>query len=95
MLEAFYVVKDKDHAVAGRERGDGALEGDAVDGTRELRVAAAEVALWGVVFGGVDGLLERDEVQALFAKVHEDEIDRKAMEPGGECGFPPKASDLS
>ena len=50
MFETFDVVQDKDHAVARRERGDGTLECDAVDGACELRVATAEVALWGIVF---------------------------------------------
>jgi hypothetical protein len=95
MLEALYVVKNKNHAIAGRKRGYGAFEGDAVDGTGELRVATAEVALWGVIFGGIDGLFEGDEVQALFAKVHEDEVDCEAMEPGGEGGFAPEAADLA
>ena len=95
VLEAFDVVEDEDHAVAGRERGDGALEGDAVDGAGELEVAAAEVALGRVFFGGVDGLFERDEVEALFAEMHEDEIYRKAMEPGGEGGLAAEAADLA
>ena len=36
MFEAFDVVEDEDHAIARGERGDGALEGDAVDRAGEL-----------------------------------------------------------
>ena len=95
VLEAFDVVEDEDHAVAGRQRGDGALEGDAVDGAGELEVAAAEVALWRVVFGGVDGLFEGDEIEAFFAEMHQDQIYRKAMQPGGESGLSAEAADLA
>src|SRR5579871_323634 len=95
MFETFDVVKDKDHAVAGRKRCDGALKGDAVYGACQLRVATAEIAFWGVVFGGVDGLFEGDQIQALFAKVHEDKIDRKAMEPSGEGRFAAEAADFA
>ena len=95
VLEAFYIVKDEDHAVAGRERGDGALEGYAVDGAGEVRVAAAEVALGASSSEGLMVSSRETRLQALFAKVHEDEIDRKAMEPCGEGGFAAEAADLA
>ena len=95
VLEAFDVVEDEDHAVAGRQRGDGALEGDAVDGAGELEVAAAEVALGRVLFGWVDGLFEGDEVEALLAQMHQDEIYRKSMKPCGEGGLAAEAADLA
>src|ERR1017187_11003230 len=95
MLEALDVVKNKDHAVAGGQRGDGALEGDAVDGTGEHGVAAAEVAPGGVFIGGVDGLLEGDEGEALLAQAHEDEVDGEAMQPGEEGEFAPEAGELA
>ncbi len=68
VLEAFDVVEDEDHAIAGGEGADGALEGDAVDGAGELRVARAEVALRRVFLGGVDGLFEGDEVAGPFCE---------------------------
>jgi hypothetical protein len=95
MLETFDVVKDEDHAVAGGKQGDGALERDAVDRTREHGVAGAEVALGRVFFGGVDGLFERDELEALFAEVHEDEVDGEAVEPGGESGLAAEAAEFA
>ena len=95
VLETFDVVEDKDHAVAGRERGYGAFEGDAVDRAGELDVAAAEVTLGGVFFRGVDGLFEGDEVEAFFAEMHQHQIYRKSMEPGGEGGFAAEAADLA
>ena len=95
MLETFDIVQDEDHAVAGREGGDGSLEGDAVDGAGELGVAGAEVALGSVLFGGVDGLFEGDELEALLAEVHEDEVDGEAMEPGGEGRLTAEAADLA
>jgi hypothetical protein len=95
VLEAFDVVEDEDHAVARGEGGDGALEGYAVDGAGELRIAAAEVALGRVLFGWVDGLFEGDEVEALLAEVHEHEVYREAMEPGGEGGLAAEAADLA
>jgi len=95
VLEAFDVVKDEDHAVAGGERGDGALKSYAVDGAGEGEIAAAEVALGRVLLRGVDGLFEGDEVKTLFAEVHEDKIDGEAMEPGGEGGFAAEAADLA
>ena len=95
VLVALDVVQDEDHAVAGGQGGDGALEGDAVDGAGEMDVAAAEVALGGVFVGGVDGLFEGDELQALFAELHEYEVDGEAMEPGGEGGFSAEAANLA
>ena len=95
MLEAFDVVQDEDHAIAGRKRADGALECDAVDGAGELEVAAAEVALGRVLFRGVDGLFEGDEVEALFTEMHQHQIYRKAMKPGGKSGFSAEAADLA
>ena len=58
-------------------------------------VAAAEVALGRVFLGGVDGLFERDEVEALLAQVHEDQVDGEAMQPGGEGGLAAEAADLA
>ena len=95
VLEAFYIVENEDHAVAGRQGGYGALESDAVDRAAEEHVLAAEVALGGVVFRRVDGLFERDEVEAFFAQVHEDEVDGEAMQPGGEGGFAAEAADFA
>ena len=95
MLETFDVVQDEDHAVPGREGGYGSLEGDAVDGAGELGVAGAEVSLGSVVFRGVDGLFEGDELEALFAQVHEDKVDGEAVEPGGEGGLSAEAADLA
>jgi hypothetical protein len=95
VLEAFDVMQHEDHAVAGRKRGDGAFQRDAVDRTGEVRVAGAEVALGSVVFAGVDGLFERDELQALFAQVHEHEVDRQAVQPGGERALAAEAAQLA
>src|SRR5260370_24491774 len=72
VLEAFDVVEDEDHAIAGGERGDGALEGYAVDLAGELESAAAEVALGRIFFRWVDGLFERDAVEAFFTEMHQD-----------------------
>ena len=94
MLEAFHVVKNKNHAIAGRQRGYGAFECDAVDGTGELRITAAEVALRGVIFGGVDGLFEGDEVQAFFAEMHENQVYCKPVKPGGEGGLSAEAAEF-
>src|SRR3981189_2343552 len=95
MLEAFDVVKDKNHTAAGRKGGDSPLEGHAVDRACQLGVSAAEVALWRILFRGVDGLFQRDKVEALLAQVHEDQVDCEAMQPGGEGGFAAEASDLA
>ena len=95
VLEAFDVVENENHAISGRQQGDGALEGNAIDRTGELEVAAAEVALWRVFFGGVDGLLEGDEVEALFAEMHEDQVYRESMKPRGKCGLSAEAADLA
>jgi hypothetical protein len=95
VFEAFDVVEDEDHAIAGRERSDGALESNTVDRAGELEVAAAKVALGCVLFGGVDGLFKRDEVEALFAQMHQDQIYRKSMKPRGEGGFTTEAADLA
>ena len=95
VLEAFDVVEDEDHAVAGGKQGDGAFERDAVDRTREHGVAGAEVALGRVFFGGVDGLFERDELEALLAQVHEDEVDGEAVQPGGEGALAAEAAELA
>src|ERR1700756_5392221 len=88
-------MEDEDHAVAGRERGYGALEGDASEGAGELEVATAEVALGGVVFGWVDGLFEGDEVEAFLAQVHQDQIDGEPVQPGGEGGLAAEAADFA
>jgi hypothetical protein len=74
---------------------DGALQGDAVDRTGEDGVAAAEVALGRILLGGVDGLLEGDEVEAFLAELHEDEVDGEAMQPGGKGGLSAEAADLA
>ena len=34
-------------------------------------------------------------LQALFAEVHEDEVDGEAVQPGGEGGFAAEAADLA
>ena len=60
-----------------------------------MEVAAAEVALWRVLFRGVDGLFERDEIEALLAEMHEYQIYCKAMKPGGKGGLSAKAADLA
>src|SRR5215469_41053 len=88
-------MEDEDHAVAGRERGYGAFEGDAIDRAGELEVAAAEVALGCVVFRRVDGFLEGDEAKSFLAQVHEDEVDGEPVEPGGERGFTAEAADFA
>jgi hypothetical protein len=95
VLVAFYVVEDKDHAVSRRKRGYGALESNSVDGAGELWVAAAEVALGRVFLRRVDGLFERDEVKALFAEMHKDEVYGEAVEPGREGRFAAEAADLA
>ena len=95
VLEAFDVVEDEDHTIARGERGDSTLEGDTVDRAGELKVAAAEVAFWRVVFGGVDSLFEGDEVEAFFAQVHQDQIYRKSMKPCRKSGFAAEASNFS
>ena len=95
VLVAFDVVEDEDHAIAGGQGGDGALEGDAVDGAGEVEIAGAEVALGSVLVGGIDGVLEGDELEALFAELHEDEVNRKAVKPGGEGRLAAEAIDFA
>ena len=95
MLETFDVVKDKDHAVAGGQGGDGTFQRHAVDRAGQHGVAAAEVAFWRVFLGWADGLFERDQVQTLLAQVHQDEIDRQAVQPGGEGALAAEAADLT
>ena len=95
VLEALHVVEDEDHAISRGEGGDGALEGDAIDRAGELGVARSEVALWRVLFGWIDGFFQRDQVEAFFAKVHEDEVDGESMEPGGEGGLAAEGADLA
>src|ERR1700733_1636257 len=60
-----------------------------------MEVAAAEVPLRRILFGGIDGLFQRDEVEALLAEVHEHEVDGEAMEPGGEGRLAAEAADLA
>ena len=95
MLEAFDVVEDEDHAIAGGKRCDGSLERDAVYRTGERLIAGAEVALGSVVLGGVDGLFERDQLQALLAQMHEHQVDGEAVQPGGEGGLAAEAAELA
>ncbi len=95
VLEAFDVVKDKDHAVPGREHGDRAFERDTVYGTREHGVAGAEVALGRVFLGWVDGLFQGDKLETLFAQVHEDEVDGETVQPGGEGALATEAIELA
>src|ERR1700737_1187644 len=95
MFITLYIVQNKDHPVAGRQGGDSALQRDAVDRPGEMEVAAAEVTLGGVLVGGVDGLLKRDQLQALLAELHQHEVDGEAVQPGGECGLTAEAADLA
>ena len=60
-----------------------------------MEVAAAEVALGCVVFRRVDGLFERDEVEAFLAQVHQDEVDGEPVQPGGEGGLAAEAADFA
>ncbi len=95
MLEAFDVVKDEDHAVARGKQSYGAFEGDAVDGAGEGLIVGAEVAPGSVVLGGADGLFEGDELEALLAQMHEDEVDGEAVQPGGEGALAAEAAELA
>src|ERR1700731_3403545 len=60
-----------------------------------MEVAAAEVPLRRILFRGIDGLFQRDEVEAFFAEVHEHEVDCEAMEPSREGRLAAEAADLA
>ena len=95
MLESLDIMQDKDHAIARREGGECALQCYSVDRTGKDGIATSEVALGGVFSRRVICLFQGDEVQTFLAKVHEDEVDGKSMQPGGECGLSAKAAKFA
>ena len=95
MLVAFDIVKQEDEPVSGREVGDGLFERKAVDGTGESEVGGTKAASWAFFGGGFHGLVERDQLQALAAELHEDDIDGEAVEPGGKGGVAAEGGDFA
>src|ERR1700742_1444590 len=94
VFKAFDIVQDEHHSVPRWQRRYGAFKRDAVDGASKLRVAGAEIALRRILFGGIDGLLKRDQLQTFLAEVHQDEIHGKTMQPCGEGALAAETAQL-
>src|SRR5450755_7205 len=94
MLESFYIVQYKNLSVAGRQLVDRALQLQAIDGARQSQILGAEFLPRRLVVG-FQRFLERHDRQILFAQLHEHDIDRHAVQPGGEGGLATKGADLA
>jgi len=95
VLVPFNIVQNEDEAVTGGQVGDGALESEAINGSAEGEVWRAEASSWSVGLSGLHGLIERGELKAFFAEVHEDDVDGESMEPGGEGRIAAEGCDLA
>ena len=95
VLVAFDIVQNEDEPVTWGKIGDGAFQRDPIDGSGEHEVARADVLARTVFLRGFQGLFKRDLGQTLLAQVHEHDIDREAVQPGGECRVAAEGADLA
>lgn len=95
VLVAFDIVENEDETVARRKVGDGALEGEAVNGTRQGEVGRPEAPAWSFFRSWLHGFVQGYQGEAFFTEVHEHHVDGKTVEPGGERGIAAEGSDLA
>ena len=91
MLEALNVMQYKNILIAVWKLGNGLFQGDAVNDRHAVRVRRALDGL----LGHLARLGSFFVLDAPTAEVHEDLIDRQAMEPGRECRIAAEAADLA
>ena len=58
-------------------------------------VLGAVLLLWSIFFAGVQSLVEGDLREYFFAQVHENDVDRETMQPGGKRGVAAKGCDFA
>lgn len=88
MLVSFDIVQREDRAVAGRQLRDGFIKGDAVNDRHGVWVLRSLDDL----HGGFAILGRLLHLHPALAKVHQDLIDRQAMQPGRKSRLATKAS---
>src|SRR5437868_12034735 len=94
MLVTLHIVEYKYAAIARGQPVNSILQLQAVDGTGQNSILGSEVFLLRLLLGFV-GLVERDQLQSLFAEAHQDNIDGHPVQPGREGGFPAEGADLT
>src|SRR5262245_43444054 len=91
VFKSFDVVEDEDRPISRGQLRDGLVQRDAVDKAWTLGAGLekilnlADLALFGRLL----------ESNPTFAEVHQDVVDREAMQPRGESRFASEAADLA
>ena len=95
VLVAFDVMQYKNRSIARRKLAHRPLQLHPVNGPGQCHIIRPEILLRRIFFGTLRSLFQRNHGKTLLPQMHQHDVDRKPMQPGRKCRFPPKCCNLT
>ncbi len=94
MLKTMDIVEEEDISIAGRQRSQGTIDGQAVNNGVQSWIANAKALHGAFLIAAFYQAFERNHGEHALAQAHQHDIDCHPVKPCGEGGVPAKSCKL-